>query len=78
MLIYWRVSLFHLLLNNANCDIWYHYLYINVLVLYMFVNNIKYETKLSSCKRLRYGLKTKMQISVTYIVILLQNHYQTN
>ncbi len=24
MPIYWRVSLFHLLLNNANCDIWYH------------------------------------------------------
>ena len=26
MLIYWCVSLFHLLLNNTNCDIWYHYL----------------------------------------------------
>ena len=27
MLIYWCVSLFHLLLNNTNCDIWYHYFY---------------------------------------------------
>ena len=27
MLIYWCVSLFHLLLNNTNCDIWCHYFY---------------------------------------------------
>ena len=27
MLIYWCVSLFHLLLNNTNCDLWFHYFY---------------------------------------------------
>ncbi len=27
MLIYWFVSLLHLLLNNTNFDIWYHYFY---------------------------------------------------
>ena len=27
MLTYWCVAWFYLLLNNAKCDIWYHYFY---------------------------------------------------
>ena len=27
------VSVFHLLLNNTNCDIWYHYFYRSKLLL---------------------------------------------
>ncbi len=33
MLIYWCVSLFHLLIRNANCDIWYHIFYRSTKIL---------------------------------------------